>query len=304
MHRPFPEILPGAFALVLSTVVATVLLANADLDQRLSLVTPSSHFCIVSADDNGEAGDDEDEGGGAWTGAFDRLGEAALLHDVGKIGVPDAMLHKSGPLDDEFRVIQMHPVRGDDILGSSNGAGIGRAVVRHHHEKSMAAAIRTTSPARISSSRPASPTSTTPSVPLAPTAPSEPAIVPSPRSNKTPAPTSTQAVSTPSSSSSTNGNAPSPPPATSITNTAHPPRSGIERSRPHSGTDAFVPPKRSQSTGSATRSLPPSSAPAVAQSCSRSPPRSAEQVSTGCPANLPCGPPCPHAESCRAGGTG
>jgi hypothetical protein len=135
MRRPFPEIPPGAFALVLSTVVATVLLANADLDQRLSLVTPGSHFYIVSADDDGEAGDDENEGGGAWTGAFDRLGEAALLHDVGKIGVPDAMLHKSGPLDDEFRVIQMHPVRGDDILGSSNGAGIGRAVVRHHHEK-------------------------------------------------------------------------------------------------------------------------------------------------------------------------
>ena len=73
---------------------------------------------------------------GLSEGRLRALAQGALLHDVGKIGVPDAILHKPGPLDDdEFRVIQEHPVRGDDILGSSNGAGIERAVVRHHHEK-------------------------------------------------------------------------------------------------------------------------------------------------------------------------
>ena len=64
------------------------------------------------------------------------LSQGALLHDVGKIGVPDAILHKPGPLTDaEFAVIQEHPVRGDEILNSSNGAAIERAVVRHHHEQ-------------------------------------------------------------------------------------------------------------------------------------------------------------------------
>jgi HD domain len=64
------------------------------------------------------------------------LAQGALLHDVGKIGVPDAILHKPGPLDDdEFAIIQEHPVRGDEILGSSSGSTVERAVVRHHHEK-------------------------------------------------------------------------------------------------------------------------------------------------------------------------
>ena len=64
------------------------------------------------------------------------LAQGALLHDVGKIGVPDAILHKPGPLDDEeFRIIQEHPVRGDAILGSGSGAAVERAIVRHHHEK-------------------------------------------------------------------------------------------------------------------------------------------------------------------------
>ncbi|MBT5774215.1 MAG: HD-GYP domain-containing protein, partial [Dehalococcoidia bacterium] len=64
------------------------------------------------------------------------LSQGALLHDVGKIGVPDAILHKPGPLtDQEFAVIQEHPIRGDEILSSSNGATIERAVVRHHHEQ-------------------------------------------------------------------------------------------------------------------------------------------------------------------------
>ncbi|MBT5774670.1 MAG: hypothetical protein HOH95_09900, partial [Dehalococcoidia bacterium] len=49
MRRALPEILPGALALALSTVVAIVLLSNAHLDQQLSLVTPSGHFYIVSA---------------------------------------------------------------------------------------------------------------------------------------------------------------------------------------------------------------------------------------------------------------
>ena len=42
---------------------------------------------------------------------------AALLHDIGKIGVPEAILHKRGPLDDdEWAVMQEHPRIGARIL--------------------------------------------------------------------------------------------------------------------------------------------------------------------------------------------
>jgi putative nucleotidyltransferase with HDIG domain len=46
------------------------------------------------------------------------LRDAALLHDVGKIGVPDAILLKDGPLDsDEFAIVREHAVLGARIVG-------------------------------------------------------------------------------------------------------------------------------------------------------------------------------------------
>jgi HD-GYP domain-containing protein (c-di-GMP phosphodiesterase class II) len=46
------------------------------------------------------------------------LRDAALVHDVGKIGVPDAILLKEGPLDeDEFAVVREHSVLGARIVG-------------------------------------------------------------------------------------------------------------------------------------------------------------------------------------------
>jgi HD-GYP domain-containing protein (c-di-GMP phosphodiesterase class II) len=60
----------------------------------------------------------------------------ALLHDVGKIGVTDAILRKPGPLDSgEYEDIQEHPVKGRLIL--SNIAYLEKAIpcVLHHHER-------------------------------------------------------------------------------------------------------------------------------------------------------------------------
>ena len=67
------------------------------------------------------------------------LGElelAAVLHDVGKIGVPESILNKPGRLtDEEFKLIQEHPVRGEAILSPViELKEIGR-VVRAHHER-------------------------------------------------------------------------------------------------------------------------------------------------------------------------
>lgn len=65
------------------------------------------------------------------------VGFGYLLHDVGKIGIPDAILSKPGPLDfDERAVMQTHAPLGAEILaGVGLLAGHGIDVVRHHHER-------------------------------------------------------------------------------------------------------------------------------------------------------------------------
>ena len=61
---------------------------------------------------------------------------SALLHDIGKIGVPDRILTKPGKLtDDEFEYIRQHPALGADILAHIALFGQEATVVRHHHEK-------------------------------------------------------------------------------------------------------------------------------------------------------------------------
>ncbi|MDR6673676.1 HD domain-containing phosphohydrolase [Xanthomonas sp. 1678] len=65
------------------------------------------------------------------------LEQAAPMHDTGKIGIPDAVLKKPGPLDaEEWRVMKRHPQIGYDIL-SRSGAPLFRLaaeVALYHHE--------------------------------------------------------------------------------------------------------------------------------------------------------------------------
>lgn len=64
------------------------------------------------------------------------LADAALLHDIGKVGVSDAILGKPGKLtDDEFAVIKQHPVIGARILMQSNYTQELVNIVMHHHER-------------------------------------------------------------------------------------------------------------------------------------------------------------------------
>jgi response regulator RpfG family c-di-GMP phosphodiesterase len=60
-----------------------------------------------------------------------------LLHDVGKIGIPDQLLKKPGPLDpDEERLMQRHTIMGEQLLsGMALLRGEGVHVVRSHHER-------------------------------------------------------------------------------------------------------------------------------------------------------------------------
>ncbi len=59
-----------------------------------------------------------------------------LLHDVGKVAIPDAILFKPEPLsDDERRLMERHPTIGWEILRGIEFLGAAKDVVRSHHER-------------------------------------------------------------------------------------------------------------------------------------------------------------------------
>ncbi len=61
---------------------------------------------------------------------------AALLHDAGKVGVPDAILKKAGPLDPaEWRIMRMHPEFSWAVLRLVPGLEEASLFALHHHEK-------------------------------------------------------------------------------------------------------------------------------------------------------------------------
>lgn len=73
---------------------------------------------------------------GLGEAAAERYRVAGLIHDVGKIGVPEAILCKAGKLtDDEFARIKKHPQIGFDILRDIPGLDDVRPGVLHHHER-------------------------------------------------------------------------------------------------------------------------------------------------------------------------
>lgn len=63
---------------------------------------------------------------------------AGLLHDIGKVGIPDEILSKPGPLSPDQRLaMQAHPVLGADILRATGAEELAPLIplVRHHHER-------------------------------------------------------------------------------------------------------------------------------------------------------------------------
>ena len=58
---------------------------------------------------------------------------SGLLHDIGKIAVPDNVLNKEGPLTDEEReMIKMHPLKGAEILEPIEQLQLLRGIAEHH----------------------------------------------------------------------------------------------------------------------------------------------------------------------------
>jgi HD-GYP domain-containing protein (c-di-GMP phosphodiesterase class II) len=67
---------------------------------------------------------------------IDTVQTAAILHDIGKIGVPDAVLQKPGPLTAaEFAIVRTHPERAVPILGHASFLSNEIPIILHHHER-------------------------------------------------------------------------------------------------------------------------------------------------------------------------
>jgi diguanylate cyclase (GGDEF)-like protein len=64
------------------------------------------------------------------------LATAGLLHDIGKIGIPDGILRKPGSLTDaEYAIVKQHVALGDMIVRDLPDIAMVRAGIRHHHER-------------------------------------------------------------------------------------------------------------------------------------------------------------------------
>ena len=67
---------------------------------------------------------------------LERVRHGALLHDVGKLAIPNEILHKPGPLDDaEWKVMAEHPAIGERILRRTPQLAQLAPIVRHEHER-------------------------------------------------------------------------------------------------------------------------------------------------------------------------
>jgi putative two-component system response regulator len=63
---------------------------------------------------------------------------ASPMHDIGKVAIPDAILHKAGPLTaEEWEVMKSHTTKGAQLIGSGNSPYLqmGAEIALHHHER-------------------------------------------------------------------------------------------------------------------------------------------------------------------------
>jgi len=64
------------------------------------------------------------------------LYRGGIIHDIGKIGIPDAILLKPGELDSEEQIkMHLHPVIGESIVAPLKSSADLRPMIRHHHER-------------------------------------------------------------------------------------------------------------------------------------------------------------------------
>src|SRR5712691_11157712 len=67
---------------------------------------------------------------------LDALYQGGIIHDIGKIGVSEGILNKTGPLDFEERMrIEAHPVIGESMVAPISSGSRVLPIIRHHHER-------------------------------------------------------------------------------------------------------------------------------------------------------------------------
>jgi HD-GYP domain-containing protein (c-di-GMP phosphodiesterase class II) len=75
-------------------------------------------------------------GAGVPRPVADTIAQAGLLHDLGKIGIPEGVLRKPGPLTaEEWALMRRHPIVGAQIVAPLEFFADGAVIVRHHHER-------------------------------------------------------------------------------------------------------------------------------------------------------------------------
>ena len=73
---------------------------------------------------------------GLSDGELELLKLAALLHDIGKMRVPEEILSKPGKLDRaEWEIMQQHPIHGAEIVSRVDRMAAVAKIIRHHHER-------------------------------------------------------------------------------------------------------------------------------------------------------------------------
>src|SRR5206468_1270844 len=64
------------------------------------------------------------------------LRRSGIVHDIGKVAVPDAILLKPGPLTaEEWKTMRQHPVVGERICAPLKSFRLVLPIIRHHHER-------------------------------------------------------------------------------------------------------------------------------------------------------------------------
>jgi response regulator RpfG family c-di-GMP phosphodiesterase len=107
---------------VINALAAAVEARDADTGHHLRRVTDLAIRCITEIDDNMARNEEIQYG--------------FTLHDVGKIGVPDKILNKPGPLSvEEWSVMRTHPEVGAKIVEPIGFSSATMGIIRHHHER-------------------------------------------------------------------------------------------------------------------------------------------------------------------------
>jgi diguanylate cyclase (GGDEF)-like protein len=146
------ELADQALLLAKRTGKGRVAVANPEVERELALLqsesgSPAAVQALAAAieEHDNYTREDTDEvvrlsrGVGMMLGLsaeqVERIANAALLHDVGKLAMPADLLRKEGPLTpDEWEVMSEHPVAGERILARTRALAPLAPIVRHEHE--------------------------------------------------------------------------------------------------------------------------------------------------------------------------